>query len=91
MVQKELDDLRSIEFWRLHLAAGNTISGIIILYPAPSQLQDTATYLVSEAMVVTYLNMLKNSMWTNGQLRPAAPPRSAEEMEAARQVEVITN
>ena len=45
------------------------------------QLQDWASLLVSEASLVTGLNMLKNSFWSNGQLRPAAPPRTEAEKE----------
>ena len=63
----EIFDLKGVFKWFrkslmtfVQLSFGGTIS---------RQLQDSATHLVSEAMVVTYLNMFKNSMWSNGQLR----------------------
>ena len=79
----EIFDLKGVFKWFrkslmtfVQLSFGGTIS---------RQLQDTATYMVSEAMVVTYLNIFKNSMWSQGQLRPVAAPRSQAEREQAKE------
>ena len=78
----EVFDLRGVFKWFrkslvtfVQMSLGGTIS---------RQLQDWASLLVSEASLVTALNMLKNSFWSNGQLRPAAPPRTEAEKEQSR-------
>ena len=78
----EIFDLKGVSKWFrkslvtfVQISFGRTIS---------RHLQETSSWLVSESMIVTYLNMFKNSIWINGQLRPEAAPRTAEEKDQAR-------
>ena len=74
----EIFDLKGVFKWFrkslvtfVQISFGRTIS---------RQLVDTANMVVSETMIITYLNMFKNSIWSNGQLRPEARVRTEEDM-----------
>ena len=78
----EIFDLKGVFKWFrkslvtfVQLSFGRTIS---------RHLQETSNWMVSEGMIVTYITMFKNSFWINGQLRPEATPRSAEEKDQSR-------
>ena len=78
----EIFDLKGVFKWFrkslvtfVQLSFGRTIS---------RYLQETSNWMVSEGMIVTYITMFKNSFWINGQLRPEATPRSAEEKDQSR-------
>ncbi|CAG0915273.1 unnamed protein product [Notodromas monacha] len=43
------------------------------------QIRETVSWLVSDAMVITYCGLVKEAYWPKGKLAPAAQPRSDEQ------------
>jgi len=79
----EIFDMRGVFRWLrktlvtfVQITFGRTIS---------RQLSDTVHWMVSEAMVVYYLHLLKNSIWKNGKLKPEVPQKTPEQKQAIRQ------
>lgn len=45
----------------------------------PRQLKDTVEWLVSEQMLIYYIQLLKDSMWPDGELAEPLPQRTEEQ------------
>ncbi|XP_050417807.2 sorting nexin-25 isoform X2 [Patella vulgata] len=48
------------------------------------QLHETVDWVFSESMIIYYIQLFKDSMWTDGKLADSAPPRTDEEKMATR-------
>lgn len=48
------------------------------------KVRDTVNYFLDEINIMNSIGMFRDSMWSGGQLRPPAAPRSAEEKAQAR-------
>ena len=69
VLRRQLYDLMQLTF-------GSNIEG---------ELQDLMKWVVSEPMLVYYIDTFKEAMWPNGQLAPPSPSRSDEEKETTKE------